>query len=153
EESLLMKRILTGEMPPPKLLYEYAVRPPTTTQVETLRKWIATGAAAAPTAVASPDETSDPLVSESARQFWSFQPPKRPEIPRVGHQDLVRNPIDAFLLQKLEAKNLSFSAQAGRLTLMRRCYLDLIGIPPEPAEIEDYLKDEGPEAYERMVDR
>jgi len=153
EESLLMKRILAGEMPPPKLLYEYAVRPPTTPEVETLRKWIATGASAAPAAVAAQEETSDPLVSDSARQFWSFQPPQRPGIPQVSHQQLVRNPVDAFLLQKLEAKNLSFSAPAERLTLMRRCYLDLTGIPPEPAEIEQYLRDDGPESYERMVDR
>ena len=152
EESLLMKRILAGEMPPPKLLYEYAVRPPTTTEVETLRKWIAAGAPTAPTVVASSVEASDPLVSDSARQFWSFQPPVRPAVPQVSHQDLVGNPIDAFLLQKLEAKNLSFSPQAERLTLMRRCYLDLIGIPPEPAEIENYLKDNDPKAYGRMVD-
>ena len=153
EESLLMRRILSGDMPPPKLLYEYAVRPPTTTEVETLRKWIAAGAIAVPTGVAASDETSNPLVSDSARQFWSFQPPKRPAVPRVLHQDLVRNPIDSFLLQKLETKNLSFSAQAERLTLMRRCYLDLIGIPPKPAEIEGYLRDESSGAYERMVDR
>ena len=153
EESLLMKRILSGEMPPPKLLYEYAVRPPTTTEVETLRRWIATGAAAAPTAAASLEDSSDPLVSDSAREFWSFQPPKRPDTPRVSHQDLVRNPIDAFLLQKLEAKNLSFSPQADRLTLLRRCYLDLTGLPPDPAEIDACLKDDGSGAYERMVDR
>jgi len=153
EESLLLKRILSGEMPPPKLLYEYAVRPPTTTEVETLRRWIATGAPAAPTAVASLEDSSDPLVSDSNREFWSFQPPKRPDIPRVFHQDLVRNPIDAFLLQKLEAKNLSFSPQPDRLTLLRRCYLDLTGLPPDPAEIDAYLKDGGSGAYERMVDR
>jgi hypothetical protein len=133
-------------------LYEYAVRPPTTTEVETLRKWITAGAIAAPATVTPPEDT-DPLVSDSARQFWSFQPPKKPGIPPVLHQDLVRNPIDSFLLQKLEAKGLSFSAQAERLTLMRRCYLDLTGLPPEPTEIEDYLKDDSSGAYERMVDR
>src|SRR5437016_4740451 len=153
EESLLMKRILAGEMPPPKLLYEYAVRPPTTTEVETLRKWIAAGANPAPLDLAALEDSSDPLVSDSAREFWSFQPPMRPDTPRISHQDLVRNPIDAFLLQKLEAKNLSFSPQADRLTLLRRCYLDLTGLPPDPAEIDAYLKDDGSGAYERMVDR
>src|SRR5262245_32570598 len=152
EDSLLMKRILSGEMPPPKLLYEYAVRPPTTTEVETLRRWIAGGAIPAAATVNLPENT-DPLVSDSARQLWSFQPPKTPSVPRVQHQDLVRNPIDSFLLQKLEAKGLSFSEQAERLTLLRRCYLDLIGLPPEPAEIESYLKDDSSGAYERMVDR
>src|SRR5207247_781292 len=98
EESLLMKRIASGEMPPPKLLYEYAVRPPTTTEVETLRKWIASGAPAAPQAATSVEERSDSLVSDSDRQFWSFQPPRRPVVPKVRHQDLVRNPMDSFLL-------------------------------------------------------
>ena len=117
EESLLMKRILSGEMPPPKMLYEYAVRPPTTPEVETLRKWIAAGASAAPKAVTAPEETADPLVSAADRQFWSFQPPKKPVVPKVLHQALVQNPIDSFLLEKLEAKNLSFSPQAERLVL------------------------------------
>ena len=68
-------------------------------------------------------------------------------------QRLVRNPIDAFLLEKLEAKGLGYSAEAGRLTLMRRAYLDLIGLPPTPAEIEAYQNDHAPDAYERLVDR
>src|SRR5205823_8253160 len=67
DESLLMKRILAGEMPPPKLLYEYAVRPPTTTEVETLRKWIAAGANPAPLDRAALDEACDPLVSDAGR--------------------------------------------------------------------------------------
>src|SRR5438034_3514405 len=152
-DSLLMKRILSREMPPPKMLFDFAVRPPTSAEVEVLRKWIEAGAPASPRQSVVAEDSADPLVSDEDRKFWSFQPSKRPEIPGVRHQEWVRNPIDAFLLQKLEAKNLSFSAQAERLTLMRRCYLDLIGIPPGPAEIEDYLKDNGPDAYERMVDR
>ncbi len=96
---------------------------------------------------------SDPLVSDEDRKFWSFQPPKRPAVPTVQHQTLVRSPIDAFLLQKLEATKLSFSAPAERLTLLRRAYLDLTGLPPGQAEIEAYLKDDSPTAYERLVDR
>src|SRR5262249_31984477 len=141
-----------GQMPPPKLLFEYFVRPPTTVEVETLRKWIAAGATPAPKEVAA-DEKTDPLVSDKDRAFWSFQPPQRPAVPSVRHQDLVRNPIAAFLLQKLESKNLSFSTAAERLTLIRRASLDLTGLPPSPAELEAYLKDERPDAYERMVDR
>jgi hypothetical protein len=70
----------------------------------------------------------------------------------VRQKHLVRNPIDAFLLEKLEAKGLGFSPEAGRLVLMRRSYLDLTGLPP-PAEIDNYLNDSRPGAYERLIDR
>src|SRR6185295_15080854 len=109
EESLLMKRILSGEMPPAKMLFDFAVRPPTSAEVEVVRKWIEAGAPAAPKQAVVADDATDPLVSDEDRKFWSFQSPKRPQIPTVHHQELVRTPLDAFLLQKLEAKNLSFS--------------------------------------------
>ena len=152
-ESLLMKRILAGEMPPPKMLFEFAVRPPTSAEVEVVRKWIQAGAPAAPKETVIAENATDPLVSDEDRKFWSFQPPKRPQIPAVHRRESVRTPIDSFLLQKLEAKNLSFSPSAERLTLMRRAYLDLIGLPPDPAEVESYLKDDRADAYERLVDR
>jgi hypothetical protein len=135
------------------MLFDFAVRPPTSAEVEVVRKWIAAGVPAAPKQAAVAEDAADPLVSEEDRKFWSFQPPKRPQIPTVHHQQLVRTPVDAFLLQKLEAKNLSFSPSAERLTLMRRAYLDLIGLPPDPAEVESYLKDDRSDAYERLVDR
>ena len=153
EESLLMKRILSGEMPPAKMLYEFAVRPPSSSEVDVLRQWIAAGAPASPKTSVVAENGTDALVSDEDRKFWSFQPPKRPAVPTVQHQALVRTPIDAFLLQKLEAKKLSFSAAAERLTLLRRAYLDLTGLPPSQAEIEAYLKDDSPGAYERLVDR
>ncbi|MCI0723833.1 MAG: DUF1553 domain-containing protein [Acidobacteria bacterium] len=152
EESLLMKRILSGEMPPPKMYVEYAVRPPTSSEVEVLRRWIAAGAPTAPKKVATAEDIVDPLVSDADRRFWSFQPPARPAIPKVRHRELVRTPIDAFLLEKLEAKRLAFSPEADRLTLMRRAYLDLIGLPPDRTDVEDYLKDKRVDAYERMID-
>jgi len=153
EESLLMKRILSGEMPPSKMLFDFAVRPPTSAEVEVVRKWIEAGASAAPEQALVAEDATDPLVSDADRKFWSFQSPKRPQIPAVHHQELVRTPLDAFLLQKLEAKKLSFSPPAERLTLMRRAYLNLIGLPPDPAEVESYLKDDRSDAYERLVDR
>jgi len=152
-ESLLMKRILSGEMPPSKMLFDFAVRPPTSAEVEVVRKWIEEGAPAAPKQVVVAEDAKDPLASDEDRKFWAFQSPKRPRIPAVNNQKLVRTPLDAFLLQKLEAKNLSFSPPAERLTLMRRAYLDLIGLPPDPAEVGSYLKDERSDAYERLVDR
>ena len=155
DESLIMKRIASGQMPPPKLLYEYFVRPPTSAEVEKLRRWIAAGAPAAPMVLAEEkaEEKDDPLVSDKDRRFWSFQPPQRPAVPVVSDQGLVCNPIDSFLLQKLETKHLSYSPPAERIALMRRAYLDLIGLPPSPEEIQAYAEDHGADAYERMIDK
>lgn len=152
DQSLLMQKISAGQMPPPKLLFEYFVRPPTSTEVETLRKWIAAGAPPAPKEVVT-ETANDPLVSDQDRAFWSFQPPKRPSIPIVRNADLVRNPIDAFLLEKLQAKNLTFSPAADRLMLLRRACLDLTGLPPTPGQIREFLDDQRPDAYERLIDR
>jgi hypothetical protein len=84
---------------------------------------------------------------------WAFQPVKRPAIPAVRRKDLVRNPIDAFLLAKLEEQELSFSAPASKRDLLRRVKFDLLGLPPTPQEIDDFLADDAPLAYERMIDR
>jgi hypothetical protein len=151
EDSLLLKKVLSGEMPPPKMLYELAVRPPSSSEVEVLRRWIEAGAPPAKRPVVA--EAAEPLVSDEDRKFWSFQPPKRFAVPTVRQQALVRTPIDAFLLQKLEAKDLSFSAAADRLTLLRRASLDLTGLPPSQEEIEGYINDVRPDAYEKLVDR
>jgi len=152
DESLILKRITSGEMPPPKMLFEYAVRPPTSSEVETLRKWIASGSPRVAKEDPASNDQSDPLIREEDREFWSFRPPLRPDIAKVVNSESVRTPIDAFILQKLEAKNLAFSPEADQLKLMRRAYLDLIGMPPKPAEIEAYLADPRSDAYERMVD-
>ena len=148
--SLLFQRIVREEMPPEHLLFKYRVRPPSTEEVETLRQWIAAGALDDPPL--DPSRQSDDAPTEADRRFWSFQTPKRPPIPKVAQGDLVRNPIDAFLLEKLEAHDLSFSHEADRLTLMRRAYLDLIGMPPTAVQVRAYLKDESPDAYERMIE-
>ena len=128
EASLLYKRIVSGQMPPPKLLVEAFVRPPNNTEVELLRQWIAGGALPAPPEPAA--EAEDRMVTDKDRQHWAFLSPKRPAAPRVAHGELVRNPVDAFLLAKLEAKKLSFSPAAERLTLLRRVTLDVTGLPP-----------------------
>ena len=152
EESLLYQRVVAGEMPPPELLYENNVRPPSEEEVALLRRWIADGARSAPPEPEF-DVDNDPLVRPEDRQFWAFLPPERPIVPRVTHADQARNPIDAFLLARLEEKNLGFSPEAVKLTLLRRVYLDLIGMPPTPGEIRAYLEDERSDAYERLVDR
>lgn len=87
------------------------------------------------------------------REHWAFNPPVKAPLPAVRTAAWVRNPIDRFILAKLEATGLTPAAPADRRTLVRRVALDLTGLPPSPAEIERFLSDQRPGAYERMVDR
>jgi mono/diheme cytochrome c family protein len=153
EQSLILKRIQSGEMPPKKELMDVSIKVISPLEIEKLSRWIALGAPPSNIQPDVADGKPDPLVSDKDRQWWSFQPPKRPAVPQVKHSDRVRNPIDAFLLAKLEENGLSFSPEASKLTLMRRAYFDLTGLPPEPADVEAYLADQDPQAYEKMVDR
>ncbi len=147
EESLLYKRMANGQMPPADMAKDLAIELPTEGEIAKVKAWIAQGA---PDAV---KVAVEPLVKDSDRKWWSYQPPVRPGVPVVKNQALVRNPIDAFLLQKLEVKGMRYSHEAGKSQLMRRAYLDLTGMPPTPAETLAYLKDVSPHAYENLVDR
>jgi hypothetical protein len=96
-------------------------------------------------------------LNDSARNHWAYQPikpynPKR-AIPANKNQQWCRTPIDAFILQKLEAKGMLPSPDANREILLRRAYYDLIGLPPSPAEIEAFLADRSPTAWEKIIDR
>jgi hypothetical protein len=84
---------------------------------------------------------------------WSFLAPKRPALPQAGNAAWPRNPIDPFVLQRLEREGLHPSEEAGRERLIRRVTLDLTGLPPTPDEIDAFLSDSSPEAYEKVVDR
>ena len=148
-DSLFMQRIVRGEMPPPEMLFENHVKTPTDAEVELLRKWIADGAL--PSGRDKP--LADRPLSGEELSHWAFQTPARPEPPVVQNAARVRNPIDAFLLRKLEAQGLGLSAEAERDTLLRRAYLDLTGLPPTPEQIRAYAMDSGPDAYERLVDQ
>ena len=86
-------------------------------------------------------------------KHWAFVPPVRPAIPSVKNAKWLRNPIDAFVLAKLESEGLQPSPEADRATLLRRLSLDLIGLPPTPAEVDTYVSDASPNAYEKQVDR
>ncbi len=90
---------------------------------------------------------------EEGRNFWSFRPPRRPEIPPVEREDWVRTPVDAFVLARLEAAGLEPSPPASRRVLLRRAYYDLTGLPPTPDEVEDFLADASPSAFARVVER
>jgi mono/diheme cytochrome c family protein len=150
EESLILHKLESGNMPPIELQKEYFVRSPTEAEVETLEAWIAAGCPPAPQ---RKEAAGDPLISEKDRQHWAFQPPRRPAVPQAANQSLVRTPIDAFLLRKLEEKSLGYSEEAGPLTLLRRVYLDLTGLPPSPADVAAYLNDKDPRRFERLVNR
>ena len=131
-ESELFKRLLSTDlelvMPPPS-----SEKQITADQIDIIKRWIDAGA--------------------RWQKHWAFIPPRRPEIPQVRQQAWVRNPIDAFVLARLEAEGLKPSPAADRSTLLRRLSLDLIGLPPALAEQDAFFQDESPDAYERLVDR
>jgi hypothetical protein len=94
-------------------------------------------------------------IREGAKwqEFWSFVPPVPPAVPHVRDQPWVRNPIDAFVSRRLEQDGLAHSPRADRATLLRRVTLDLTGLPPTPVELDAFLADKAPDAYEKVVDR
>jgi len=102
-------------------------------EIELIRRWIAQGAHWQP--------------------FWSLIPPQRPAPPPVRQADWPRNPIDAFILSRLEREGLHPSPEADRAAQIRRVTLDLTGLPPTPAEVDAFLADPSPAAYEKVVDR
>ena len=143
DASLLLKRIESGEMPP-------AERKVTPAERAIIRRWIAAGAVTARPEPEKPDENN---FTEVELTHWSFQPVVRPAIAKAQRTDLVRTPVDAFLLVALEAKQLSFSPEADRRTLIRRATFDLHGMPPTPAEVEEFVNDPSSDAYERLIER
>ncbi|MEZ6118859.1 MAG: PSD1 and planctomycete cytochrome C domain-containing protein [Pirellulaceae bacterium] len=114
-------------------------------QIDLLRRWIAQGATW-PDALAN--EGNATLITD----HWSFQPVQRPEVPVVADQT-VANPIDAFLVQKLADNGLSLSAPADRRTLIRRIHLDMLGLPPSPEEVDRFVNDPAPDAYQALVEK
>ncbi len=134
-------------------LVEASVKPVAPAELEILKKWIAAGT---PEVAIQPDvatTTPDPLVSDKSRDFWAFRPPKASTPPAVQHAGQVRNVIDQFVLHKLEERGLSLAPEADRLTLLRRAFFDLTGLPPTPSEVHAFLIDKHPDAYEKMIDR
>ena len=90
---------------------------------------------------------------QAGREFWSFQPLKAVTLPSVKNTKWGRNEIDSFILSQQEAKGISPNNQANRHTIIRRVYFDLWGLPPEPADVEAFVNDASPDAYEKLVDR
>ena len=111
----------------------YSRKSLTAAQIALLKRWIEQGA--------------------PWQEHWAYKAPVRPKPPAVRNAAWARNPIDRFVLARLEAKGLEPAPAADRRTLVRRVALDMTGLPPKPAEIETFLKDQTPGAYEHMVDR
>jgi len=132
EESLLIKRIYSNDpafrMPP-----VFAHKTLTEEQKEILRRWIAQGA--------------------KWKQHWAFVPPRKAALPPVKQPGWARNPIDRFVLARMEASGLAPAPEADRRALIRRVTYDLTGLPPTAAEVEAFVKDGSPRAYEKVVDR
>lgn len=122
--------------------------------VADLAAWVKMGAPA-------PDESAKPSPATSAndvlhdkkrRAHWAWQPIRKPQIPAVKRKNWAKNPIDVFILAKLEAKNLSPVGYADRRTLIRRAYFDVIGLPPSPEQTDAFLADKSPKAWENVVE-
>jgi hypothetical protein len=132
--------------------------PLTTVQVAAVKRWIDEGAvwdekAEAPTPVATttaPAIVDRPLTPEE-RGYWAFKLPEQAAVPLVGRN--LTSPIDRFLEKAREERGLTAAPRADRLTLVRRAFLDLIGLPPSPAEVAAFLADEKSGAWERLIDR
>ena len=133
EASELVRRVTAGEdegrMPPP----DSGQGRLSADEVETIRAWIASGA--------------------TYSAHWAFVKPVRPAVPSAGEASSTRNAIDAFVQSKLGEVGMQPSAEADRHTLVRRVSLDLRGLPPSPEEVQEFISDESPGAYERLVDR
>jgi hypothetical protein len=131
-KSEMVARISAGKSPrrmPPA----YAGPALSDHDIDLIRRWIAKGA--------------------EWQKHWSLIPPRRPETPQVSDAAWVRSPIDAFVLARLDREGLKPSPEADKTTLLRRITLDLTGLPPTPAELNAFLADASPKAYEKVVDR
>lgn len=156
--------LVAGRSPGKSLLiqavdYEHDLKMPpqgklSAAEIRDLTRWVEMGAPW-PAAQPKPGAAIRPPggVTPEDRAFWSFQPVRKPSVPSVSDRKWVRNPIDAFILQKLESKGLKPAPEADRRTLIRRVTFDLTGLPPTPEEIEEFLQDTGPDAYSRVIDR
>jgi mono/diheme cytochrome c family protein len=122
-------------------------------QIDALTQWIKMGAPWPGSDQPAPTRKGEFQISDKDRSHWAFQPVKRPAIPAVKNKSWARNPIDVFLLSKLEAKGLLPASPASKQELTRRLYYDVTGLPPAPKEIETFINDSSPDAYEKLVDR
>ncbi len=147
EESLLIEAINyeSFEMPPDARLSE--------AEIEVLTRWVKAGAPwphadKPPTPAAAAGK-----ITAEDRQWWAFQPLKSPSPPKAEDQGWSKNEIDGFVYRKLAEAGLQPAPEANRHVLVRRLFFDLTGLPPSPAEVQAFVDDESPNAYELLVER
>lgn len=140
KESLLLQVVAHDadpHMPPKGQL--------TAAEMATIERWVAS--------LDANLAVGKPKVTDADRRHWAFVPLVRPSLPVTKETTWAQTPIDQFILAKLENNQLSPSAPADKATLLRRVYFDLIGLPPSPEEVQAFIADDSPDAYERIVDR
>jgi len=141
DKSPLVRHILGLDRP----RMPYGAPPLSADDVELIRKWVDQGAP-------GPDSTA-PVASAKPVKHWAYVKPVRPEIPKVQNGAWCRNPLDNLVLARLETEGLKPSPEASKEVLIRRVSLALIGLPPTPEEVDAFLADRSPDAYEKVVDR
>jgi len=148
EESLLVEAIRwqSLEMPPIGKL--------PAAEIALLTKWIADGAFwPAHDAVLRDDAPATPTITADDRAWWAFQPITNPAVPDTGTAGWSRNEVDSFVIRKLRTAKLSPAPEADRRTLIRRVYADMIGLPPSNDEVETFVNDESPDAWQKVIGR
>ena len=151
EESRLLKAIDyktdSLKMPPPGRLPQG--------DIDVLANWVKRGLPMKSLEVdaAALHQARGGAITEASRNYWAYRPMKRPVVPAVRGSTWVRNPIDAFILAKLEEKGLTPAPAADKTALVRRVYFDLIGLPPTPEQIDIFINDKSPDAYEKLIDQ
>src|SRR5579863_2637074 len=142
EKSPLIRRLFGLERPQ----MPYGGPPLAADQIALIRRWIDQGAP-------GPDSTEAIAAAAHPLKHWAYVKPVRPDLPPVKDAAWCRNPIDRFVLARLEKDGLTPSPEADKVTLIRRLSLDLIGLPPTIQEVDNFLADRSPEAYDKVVDR
>jgi len=124
-------------------------------KIAVLTRWVTLGIPWTPGGAEElPEKDHGPLqVTAEDRNYWAYRPVRKPPLPEIRNASWIRNAIDTFILSHLEAAGLQPVSEADRRTLIRRATYDLHGLPPSPAEVDRFLADESPDAYERLIDR
>ena len=146
-ESLILKKIHEGEMPPRRKLVAVSVKTMEPHEIELLTRWIELGA---PMSEDKGEKAT--VIDREERDFWSFRQPEAPAVPQV-EEGAAGNPVDAFILEELKKKGLKFSPVADKRTLIRRVTFDLTGLPPSVGEVSAFLADDSPGSYARVINR
>lgn len=146
ENSLLMEAVRheSYEMPPSKKLRD--------DEIAILEKWIQDGAPWPGDDGKFAKRVIGKEFTDEDRAWWSYQPVRQPEVPRIADHEWGRNEIDAFILEQQLKNQLTPAPEATRETLIRRLYFDLLGIPPTPEEVQQFVQNDDPYAYEHLVD-